>query len=337
MIVRVFATVMILLGMAGFFTPFWIGGVVENLGEVEMPLVDIQDVAVSPDGGLYFALGFGGRVQQYSPTGEFVRGIDFDSAGGASCVHLGNEVLTVYVARRDEADEFSPSGELLRAAVPISESDYQASCSWDPQVSALERRVDAVAVSLTGVDGPVVIGRKVWHYLLPGHFYSWLIGVLGFVSFPEWRRAVFGSFARALRTEKSNRPKSRILRLIDGLLNIVLTLYALTIAFFGLLIFRLAIFAGDDNEVKIFPIALTILFVAFTVVWIWRLWTAYDDEIRFGFTSFKVSPTGAVALKAFSVIFMIAFIFLVFRFGEREARETYPGEEGFVLPAPEDD
>lgn len=105
MIIRLVSAFLVLLGAAGFFMPFWIGAV-PDADQIEFPLSEISDIAISDDGELYIAASFLGRVQRYSSNGEFISGIDVDAAGGLFCLDIDGDELKVSAARRDAADVF---------------------------------------------------------------------------------------------------------------------------------------------------------------------------------------------------------------------------------------
>jgi len=124
MLIRLFAISLVIIGAAGFVAPFWIGAAIKDAGAIEMPLVEIEDVAVSGNNRLFFALTHLGRIQIYDGTGKFLRNFPVDNSSGAFCLDLVGDRLTAYVARRDAADEFDLDGRSIRLNTQIDERLY---------------------------------------------------------------------------------------------------------------------------------------------------------------------------------------------------------------------
>ncbi len=322
MFIRMIAFILVVIGAAGFFMPFWIGAVVSDLSKLELPLSEVSDVAVSEDGEIYFALTFLGRIQKYSASGEFIQGLDVDSGGGQFCLTLAERELAVYVARRDAVDKYDLAGNVIRLNAPIDENTYRKSCIWDERVRSIDYSINKVSVLLSDANEPISIRRRLWHCFAPGPFASWLIFVVGLTLIPEWRRAVFSAFPRKKILPADAKPKGRILKFANFVLNLIFTLYALALTAIGLLII-VATTGFGSSGFTVFTAALGGVFVLFSFFWIYKLWTSYDGEIRLApGISFEVGPAGAVAWKAFVLALLAAFIFSVFYFGEKMADEA---------------
>ncbi len=187
--VRLLSIVLIIIGFAGFSAPFWFGAV-KGAESIELPLAAIEDVAVGDDGGLYFALMHLGRVQVYSREGNFVRNFPISNSGGAFCLSIAGDRLTVAVARRDAADEFDLDGKPLSRDAHLTDGQYAEVCRRDERVRFVDWAVGAV--TLTFADGRhVTLARQLWHYAALGPFWSWLMFMIGLALWPEWRRGIF--------------------------------------------------------------------------------------------------------------------------------------------------
>lgn len=190
MLIRIVSIVLVIVGGAGFLAPFWIGAAIKDTGAIEMPLVEVEDVAASADGRMFFAIMHLGRVQVYDGAGKFVRNFPVDNGGGAFCLDLVGDRLTVYVARRDAADEFDLDGRTIRLNTPIDEKQYDTACRYDARVRSVESTFEAVRIAFADGRPPLTLARAWWHYLAFGPFGSWLTFAVGLVLWPEWRRAV---------------------------------------------------------------------------------------------------------------------------------------------------
>ena len=94
----------------GFHTPPW------EDASYEMPLGDLDGIAVDSKGNLYCASQFYSRVQKYDSNGRFLLGWPIDCAGGIFRIRMTrNDELEVVTARKDMYYRFSPQGELLEA------------------------------------------------------------------------------------------------------------------------------------------------------------------------------------------------------------------------------
>lgn len=317
MIIRLISVLLVLIGSAGFLAPFWIGAV-PNINAVELPLSAISDVAISDEGDLYIAIASHGRIQKYSPDGKFLGGFEIEFAGGAFCLDIDGSELTVSIARRDAADVFDLSGNIISANTPISEDEYHESCRKDAQIDS---RLDRTIVSFD--DGQsITIKRKSWHYLALNTFASWGMFVIGLLLFPEWRRAVFSGF---WPTRKSrNVAKSRgLLGIANIIANLILTAFLLVFIAIGLGIFSLVADSVTNKYGLFFSLAFALIWMMFPFYGIYRIWTHFPDEIPIapGF-SIDASPGAVVASKFISIFLLVAFIFSVFFFGERWAQRS---------------
>lgn len=187
--IRLLSAVLFVIGLAGFFAPFWLGQV-KGVESFELPLAEVHDVAVAPDKRIYFALMHLGRVQVYAGDGTFIRNFEVRNAGGAFCLDIAGDRLTVAVARRDATDTFDLDGKLIFDNTPITEEQYDETCRSDPRIRS--RDWAASGVTLTFVDGArLVLARQPWHYVALHPFWSWLMVMVALFLWPEWRRGIF--------------------------------------------------------------------------------------------------------------------------------------------------
>ena len=107
--VRLLSIALFAVGIVGFSSPFWLG-MVKGIEVIELPLAEIEDVAVSDDKRIYFALMHLARVQVYDGNGRFIRNFEVETSGGMFCLDIDGDRLTVAVARRSAFDEFDLDG-----------------------------------------------------------------------------------------------------------------------------------------------------------------------------------------------------------------------------------
>ncbi len=167
--VRVVAILLVVVGAVGFSVPFWFGAVNEETPALEMPLVEISDVAVTRDNRVFFALMPLGRVQSYSADGKFLRSYVVQVPSGSACL-------------APKADTDAVAG---RGMDTLLVSEYWPSrrdtCSLDPPVKSVEWWLTSVTVAFTDGRPPLTIGRAWWHYFALGPFGSFLLLALGWL------------------------------------------------------------------------------------------------------------------------------------------------------------
>jgi hypothetical protein len=188
--VTALGAVVTLVGAAGFFLPFILETAFKNDNTIELPLAAVTDVAVSPDGGVYFALMHAGRVQRYTAAGRFVSSFPVDSAGGLLCIATVDETLQVHVARRSATDVHNLDGRLLRENAAEDTGIEYAPCESDPQVAGMTTTWRSVQVRFTGGRPPLTLERRTWHLLALHPFQSWLTFAIGLFMMAWWREGV---------------------------------------------------------------------------------------------------------------------------------------------------
>ena len=163
---------------------------------IELPLVQIEDVAVAHDNRIYFALMHLARVQVYTGNGRFIRNIPISNSGGAFCVDVTDNRLTVTVARRNAADDFDLDGRPAGRDRRITEEQYAQVCRRDLRIKSVDWTVSDVTLSFA--DGNrLTFARQLWHYLALGPFWSWLMFAIALFLWPEWRRGILKQIMRS--------------------------------------------------------------------------------------------------------------------------------------------
>jgi hypothetical protein len=190
MLIRLFAGFLIVIGFAGFTLPFWIRSTAKMPADIELPLVEVEDVAVTDAGELIFALTSAGHIQKYTSSGAFIGSYPVDFWGGAFCLAMSGDHVMVYVARRHGMDELDLNGQVLRKDVVITDEQYRAACHCDEHVRSIAQSFGGLVVTFNDGKPQLSIARRPWHYLAFGPLGSWLVLVLGLLLFPEWRRGV---------------------------------------------------------------------------------------------------------------------------------------------------
>ncbi len=81
---------------------------------IRFPLNNVNDLVIDSEGRIYTESGFWGRLQVYSPNGDFLRGWFSGSCGGACQLELDNDgQVHVYTARGHQHYVYNEMGELI--------------------------------------------------------------------------------------------------------------------------------------------------------------------------------------------------------------------------------
>ena len=201
MFIRIFSGILILLGGVGFTLPHELGKVLTGLKndhEIELRLSDIEDVALTDDGHLVFALAYAGRLQVYSPSGEFRRSFGVDAKGGGFCLKIKDDLIRVEIGRGRTTSHYTIDGTLIAADVGADEPREPFGCSPSPGIQDWKGSFSRVEVMLAEGEEPVTIRRRPWHHIARGPGGAWLMAMIGLFLFPEWRNAVFAMFRERL-------------------------------------------------------------------------------------------------------------------------------------------
>lgn len=194
-LIRLLSIVLFVIGVAGFAAPFWIESV-KGIETIELPLAEIEDVAIAHDNRIYFALMHLARVQVYLGNGRFIGSFAVENRGGAFCLDTEGDRLTVAVARRDAFDVFDLDGKLLNRNLMITGGGYAQACRPDPRIRSVDWAIREATLNFT--DGRrLVFARQFWHYLALGPFWSWLLFILALFLWPEWRRGILEQMRRS--------------------------------------------------------------------------------------------------------------------------------------------
>ena len=98
----------------GFLVHLGLYKVIPN--SFEMPLGDLEEIAVDSDGNIYCSSQFYSRVQVYDTQGKFLHGI-FINTGGTFWIRINsNDQLEVAIARGDKLIRFDKNGKLLNSS-----------------------------------------------------------------------------------------------------------------------------------------------------------------------------------------------------------------------------
>ena len=179
MLLRVVAFLFMFVGAAGFLLPAWIDCTVDDPVLVELPLVEISDIAVASDGSLFFALSHLGKIQKYDSNGGFIGSFPVNSMGGIFYLDVKGDRLIVYAGRRNEADEFDLAVKPVRLGLPIDQEKIEKAARLDERIQSLDKSLTAVTLTFTNNQPPIVIKRKPWHYLALGPFGSAAMLLIG--------------------------------------------------------------------------------------------------------------------------------------------------------------
>ncbi len=112
------ACALLLLGCVG-----WFGGALTSLlkpawisSETQLPLGDLESVALDSQGRIYCGLAFYSRIQVYDEQGRFLRGWWVDGGGGMLRLHMAEgDRLEVEAARKNRVFTFDLNGSLIES------------------------------------------------------------------------------------------------------------------------------------------------------------------------------------------------------------------------------
>lgn len=189
-ILTVIGTVLALVGAAGFFLPFILASAFKDDTSIVLPLGDVQDVAVSATGDVFFALTHAGRVQRYTSLGKFVSSFGVNSAGGLFCIDVVDQTLQVHVARRSATDAYDLNGRLLRENSTADAGIQYSPCKGDANVAGLTSNWRSMQVRFADGRPSLMIEHRTWHLFALHPFQSWLIFAVGLFLMSWWREVV---------------------------------------------------------------------------------------------------------------------------------------------------
>jgi hypothetical protein len=183
------------IGMSFFLFGWAIGPawkIIEWSGAVQwpaihLPLCDLRDVAVDSRGRIYVLDAFHGRVQRYSPDGEFQRGW-FVLRSKVYALHVTADDRVI--VRANKLLTYSSDGELLKARERQSgdrdeglESETAKSCPYAVRRGLLPHIVDTRT-------GRGVVTTPWWMRLLAVPFPAFLYALIGMalMGLGSWQR-----------------------------------------------------------------------------------------------------------------------------------------------------
>ncbi len=94
--------------------------------DVELPLSDVNDVAVDSQGRIYVMIGAYHRIQRYSAEGEFQLGWHIPTAGASAICTTPDDRVKVAAARRNKLFEYTCDGRLLSSVSDLEVDFYEA-------------------------------------------------------------------------------------------------------------------------------------------------------------------------------------------------------------------
>lgn len=181
--VRIIGFVLAIIGAVGFSLPFWINTVIKDDPTIEMPLTEIGDAAVSPDGLLFVSLMPLGRIQTYTPDGRFLRSFSVDAPSGAVCLDAMDAPPMPVQDRRVQTIELVVEGLRVREFWPARNFD----CRVDPPVKVVTWWPASVVVTFSDGRPPLTLRRLWWHYFALGPFWSFLTMMIGSMLWSRWQ------------------------------------------------------------------------------------------------------------------------------------------------------
>ena len=180
--------VLVCLGAFGFFFPFLcVLGLNKALpARLAWPLSSVNCIAVDHDGRIYCGLMSMGRIQQYSPTGDFIRGWQVDAGGGMYYMRVVSDRLHVQTVRNNVLYEFGLNGRYLSKRPsdditsgfpdePVAYADGTRYWVSTPELCPRLIKTDASGEST------VVISVPAYLWPISGPVPGWLTGVAGMI------------------------------------------------------------------------------------------------------------------------------------------------------------
>ncbi len=112
-IVNIALLFFVIIGLAGFFGLDFLNSRANN-NNAELPLSDIQGIAVDSLDNIYLGLGIFGKVQIYDKNGNFIKSWDVQSNGGAFYIGISeDDNIAIYSVRADEKNIYDKNGNIL--------------------------------------------------------------------------------------------------------------------------------------------------------------------------------------------------------------------------------
>ena len=195
-VIRIVAVLFLVIGCIGFFAgPLTVLGFdFINLDSFELPLGDLEGIAVDSEGNIYCGLRFYSRVQVYDAQGKFIYSKFVNSAGGAFRIRINeNDQLEVATATNDKLYVFEKNGTLVNELSDVGHYFYDFGETGDTRFHDKRQNVTYL-IKWSPVGSYVakkdllgeerIIIRTPFHkWLFKGPLPAWLFMMIGGVMF----------------------------------------------------------------------------------------------------------------------------------------------------------
>jgi hypothetical protein len=188
---KTLGVVMALIGGASFLSGFVLSGDMDQsaLRTWELPLGNVQGMAVDSQGRIYLALAFYSRIQRYNAEGNFQLGWAAQSGGGPLTIAMqGADTIVVEAGRRHARLLFDADGNLLAEQPDPGQGSLPSDdpvVADGPDGSRLALRHGLLSASIVrdsaGITTTVIAGPRYLRYL--GGVQSWILFAIGMITF----------------------------------------------------------------------------------------------------------------------------------------------------------
>jgi hypothetical protein len=125
--IKLIINIVSILGMVWGFSCFFLSSFFSDFPDrynVELPLSNAKGIIVSSDGRIFVGLQLYSIIQVYDKNGKFIENWKVGSEGGAFCLDIDeDDVINVYIFRRNLKQSFETNGKLKSSLVNISIED----------------------------------------------------------------------------------------------------------------------------------------------------------------------------------------------------------------------
>lgn len=190
-IIRIIGVLFLVVGLVGFLAgplSFKSASFRKVLDPFELPLGDLQGIAVDSEGRIYCGLQFFSRVQVYDADGRFLYSVYANSSGTPFRIRINeDDQLEVAITGNDKVYLFDQNGNLVRERSKVGHyySDFAGeSRFYDAKEDATYFRkgypIMAHVVKRDSTGRENVIIRNPFHkWVFQGPLPAWLIGAIG--------------------------------------------------------------------------------------------------------------------------------------------------------------
>ncbi len=180
--------VFFLLGAVGWFGGALFGGGLLSVPvHFEVPLGELEGIAVDSKGRVYCGASFYGRVQVYDREGRFLRGWSADASGGAFRIKVDeDDRVHVATARGGLHWIWDREGRLIHKAEDPSQFEaFPASATTDRSGNRYEIRGRSLFPRVVRTDAEgrqcVMIATPWYLWIIQGPFPAWIFFFLGMI------------------------------------------------------------------------------------------------------------------------------------------------------------